>query len=80
MDLFELLVLINFGVFPKKTCYLPRVKGALTVYLMDSATYSIMRLESEISAIAWDLNIFLKFQIFIWDFWCGPYEKEFIPI
>ena len=55
---FELLVFINFGAFPKKTCTLPRVEGALTIYLMDSETYSIMRLESEFSAIAWDLDIF----------------------
>ena len=57
-DFFELLVFINFGVFPKKTCSLPRVEGTLTIYLMDSETYSIMRLESEFSAIVWDLAIF----------------------
>jgi len=61
------------------TCSLPRVEGASIIYLMESETYSIMTLESEFSAIAWDWDFF-KFQIFIWDFWCGSYEKAFISI
>ena len=61
------------------TCSLPRVEGASIIYLMESETYSIMTLESEFSAIAWDWDFFLNFRFSFEIFGVGLMKKHLYP-